>query len=222
MINKISLKDIVDPVIRGKLNRLVLLLKAGGYNIVSQLNQRLFNWIDGNERGEFVLDNYKNVGFYYLVITGRSAASDMKITINYQMKNLFTDEIGFTSFERFKAYPDLRLETQNYYNAGFRWFQEPGEQGTFILPHWDVSLTESFKNYKVMFVKTSNEFEAPEIQKQIINGMPGGVTQVQTTPGGTLPQGETITQTLKTVIDKYPLYLLLGGGLVLYFLFINE
>lgn len=216
------LRDVFDPVIRGQLNRLALVLKGMGYNVVSSLANRFLTWIDGNDRGRFVVDNYKTTGFYYINITAGTVATDKKITIHYQLKNLFTDEVAFQSTERFKAFPDARLETQNYYNAGYRFFQEQGNPANgHILPHWDSALTSN-PNYKVMFVHASTQFNAQEVINQIVNGqpapaiVPGTSTTGQTTTPVTTP---TIKETLTNVVSKYPLYVVLGGGLVLYFLF---
>lgn len=218
----ISFRDVYDPIIKARLLQLILLLRSQNYQIVSDLNNRLTKWVDGNDRGKYIADHYKEMGFYYIQIISRTIAGDGKITIGYNLKNLFDDTVAFTSHERFKPSPDERLETQNYYNAGFRFFQEQGNPANgHILPHWDSSITEN-QNYKVMFTRTSSAFN-PEHNTTGTPGTPlvppGTPPGTPGTPGAQTAPAPNIVDTLKETFNNNPLYFVLGAGILLYFVF---
>ena len=86
-------KDIVDPSIITRLFSLAALLQRS-FQVVSDLQMRLTAWINNNTLANFVLNHYKQYGFYY--VKPRSITlnpNNQKITMVFDLKNLFTDRI---------------------------------------------------------------------------------------------------------------------------------
>ena len=203
------ISEIISPSIKAHLLALASHLKLIGYGVVEDLGIRLTLWIDGNDRGQFILDHYTNMGFYYVNVTGITNSNDLKPTIHFQLKNLFTDEIILSSgFARFKPLQSGgALEAENYTSAQFQQFQSMSGLATF---------NDWIKPEKIIFARTAVQF----IETITPGGGGGGIT-----PGGGgngLPAPGTQPNVITSgndFLSQYGLYIGLG---LLAFMFMNQ
>ena len=211
MINRIS--EIISPTIKARLLTLATQLVRNGFTVVQDLVVRLTIWLDGNDRGQFVLDHYTDIGFYYVILTNASLAEDGKITLSYTLKNLFTDVVTFNSFERFNR--SGNIETQNYVNAGFSQFQIPTNIAGYSIGAFDPRLVGQ-NNYKIIMARSATQFT-----QTITPGSGGG--GIVTSGGGFSTTGQpggsssSSSNSAPDFLSQYGIYI--GLGLVALFLF---
>ena len=203
------ISEIISPSIKAHLLALASHLKLIGYGVVEDLGIRLTLWIDGNDRGQFILDHYTNMGFYYVNVTGITMANDLKPTIHFELKNLFTDEIVLNGgFARFKQlYAGGALEAENYTTPGFQQFQS--QSGLAKYTDWITPERIIFARSAIQFTETITP-----------GGGGGGIT-----PGGGgngLPVPGTQPNVITSgndFLSQYGLYIGLG---LLAFMFMNQ
>ena len=214
-------KDIVNPTLITQLSRLAVVLKSQFNTVVSDLQYRLVAWLSNNDTGNFVLDNFQNWGFYWVKVNGlTNNPSTRKTTMNFDLKNLFTDrsvmvgkEIVFNQQGGGESNP---IEA-----AGFQWLQwNPEASKNFINSY----IANNSFPYPTIFTKEANEFN-----DVVLNGTGSGSGNVivrKLPEPGTVPnvitKGNADTTPannngLIEAITKNPMYLILGGA-ALYFL----
>ena len=221
--------EIVSVSIKASLLQLAVRLQSFNVPLVSNLGTRLITWLDGNDRGQFLLDNYQDYGFYYLTVTGgQTNPNNGKTTLSYTLKNLFTDQQVFSGSELFNL--GQNIETQNYVNAGFQQFQIPPNVQGNKMGAFDPRLVGQ-NDYKIIMVKPGSQFT------QTINpGTGGGGINPGTGGGGVIPSGTQTTghsstnvtpggsgaaaagNLISSITDNPMLMYAAIGGLALYFL----
>ena len=212
------LKDIVSPTIKAHLLVLATHLKNVGYGVVIDLGIRLTTWINGNDRGQFILDHYTNMGFYYIQIINITTSNDLKPTIHFQLKNLFTDEVvlgaGFARFKQLQS--GGALEMENYTELGFQQFQSASGLSKF---------SDWAKPGKIIFARSATQFTETItpgtggggiVEGGNIGGGGGGATYGGST---TPPAGTSPSSAFMDYLKANPLISALGAGALIYALY---
>ena len=215
MNTKLHLSEIIDPAIRVRLKGIATLIKKIGG--VADLEQRLLTWINGDDLGTWILNNYKHYGVYYIKLTKVFAnPNNRKTSLWYDVYNLFTDEKVFSVSDQVFN-PQHNPESDPLASSGFQWFQwnpayTKGTLGSYF------SQQNEF-NYPVLFVRPAEQFNNITIT-------PGTGGNITTLPGSNQTQPQQQTQQPQqsnqvsnalgglTGLFDNPLYLLAGAAIL--------
>ena len=222
MLNRIS--EVIDPALRSQLTSLANTISKLGSPFLSFdiLKTRLLNWIDGDDRAQFVLTNYQDYGFYYFDIDHKQEAGG-NITLNnhagreymtwyVNLRNLFTDVIVLSATIQSH---NGGITSASVHNAGFQPFQLPSFQPSQY-PNYsfvgNVQPTYSdVPNLKIIYTKAAQQFT-----QTITPGEGGGgFTTTGVVPGEN--NSNNNDNSSQDFLSQYGLYI--GLGLLAFIMF---